>query len=185
MKPKNARTVSAKPSKSTLKVAKRHAAKKVSRPSRKRKTEELALHMNCVQWFKKTFPEALAFHVPNGETAHGWAAGDKLKRMGVLAGVPDWLVFPSIAKVVAIEFKTEDGDQNGDQLDFEVKWRALDLQYYIARSLQDFQEICNMVFGVEAALPWARWLPKSGDSNPSPGNLPVQAGASTPGVVEV
>lgn len=183
MKPKTARKASAMQSKATLKRVKPRAAKKVSAPSRK--TEEQALQMNCVQWFQKTFPDELGFHVPNGGLRHRRVA-EQLKRMGVLAGVPDWLMFSMAAKVVAVELKTEDGVQSDEQLDFEVKWRALDLQYYVARSLQDFQEICNMVFGVEAAMPWARWLPKpSGDSKPPATDVGIQSGTSPASVVNV
>ena len=180
MKPKTARKVSATQSKTTSKRAKPHVAKKVSTPSRK--TEEQALHMNCVQWFRKTYPDVLAFHVPNGEKRDRRTA-EKLKRMGVLPGVYDWLVFPVLRNNAIVEFKRTDGVLSTDQERFSRMWQLTGGDVYEARTLEEFQAACRAIIGhdgvvdmpPEPELPREHfpWEKPSGDSNPSAADVGV------------
>jgi hypothetical protein len=153
-------------SKRTLNSGKTLAGKKGSRPRAKRKTKEQSLHMNGVQWFRATFPGVLAFHVPNGEKRDRRTA-EKLKRMGVLAGVPDWLMFPDGVKV-AMEFKTDEGEQSPEQQRFERMWKRAGGTYLVVRSLDDFKALCvGYCYREVPSVPWLR------DSNPSAANLAV------------
>jgi len=142
MKPKTAQKSSATQLKGTLKPAKKFAAKKVSRH---RKVEEQSLHMNAVQWFKKAYPNMLAFHVPNGEVRNQHVA-EKLQRMGVLPGVFDWLMFPGMGKI-AVEFKRKDGDLSDAQKQFVIAWLATGGKCASVRTMEQFIEVCSVFCG--------------------------------------
>lgn len=47
--------------------------------------------INFVNWFRYQFPKVLIIHIPNGGKRHAGEAA-KLKRMGVVAGVPDLFI---------------------------------------------------------------------------------------------
>lgn len=99
--------------------------------------------MLCVQWFRKAYPHVLAFHVPNGEKRDRRTA-EKLQRMGVLPGVPDWLMFPRGLPKIAIEFKSKKGSQTLEQTTFNKEWdggRGEGVMY-IVRTLVGFQNVC-------------------------------------------
>lgn len=53
---------------------------------------EYNLQVSCVEWFRLVYSDHIIYHVPNGERRDA-ITGARLKRGGVLAGVPD-LVIP-------------------------------------------------------------------------------------------
>lgn len=143
-KSKTARKPSAKPLRNTSKRAKPSAANAGS--SRRLPPEEFgekALHMNAWQWLEREHPTLLAWHTPNGELRH-IAVAEKLKRMGVLPGVADFLCF-TLNRKVAIELKDDDGEQSDDQIRFEKRWRAIGGEYHICRTLDAFKAIVNAI----------------------------------------
>jgi hypothetical protein len=95
--------------------------------------------MHAWQWVKETHPDLLIFHVPNGE-ARDITVANKLKRMGVMPGVADFLMFAKGANV-AIELKDKGGKPSDAQKLFKEKWEACGNHYWLARSLTDFQNI--------------------------------------------
>ena len=99
--------------------------------------------MHACQWLRKEVKGLLIFHVPNGEHRH-IAVAKKLQRMGVMPGVADFLCFTPSRKI-AIELKDQDGKQTPDQIKFEKEWTALNGEYYLCRTLDQFQ---NLVFGI-------------------------------------
>jgi hypothetical protein len=105
------------------------------------------------QWVKKTYPDLLIFHVPSGEPRDVTVAM-KLKRMGVVPGVADFLMFTP-THAIAIEMKDDDGRQSDPQKRFQKQWEACGNVYEIARSLKEFQDI---VRAYEVSWPWARQL---------------------------
>jgi hypothetical protein len=105
--------------------------------------------MHAWQWVRKTYPELLIFHVPSGELRDIRVA-QKLKRMGVIPGVADFLMFLPGANV-AIEMKDHDGKQTANQILFQSRWEGLGHRYEVARSLTHFQEIIESYYG---ATPW-------------------------------
>jgi hypothetical protein len=107
---------------------------------------ESGLQMHCWQWFKKAYPHILMFHVPNGELRH-ISVADKLKRMGVVPGVADFLAFPLLGTKHAIELKTLTGSQKTAQERFERYWIGSGGSYDIARTLEQFQAVCLRLFG--------------------------------------
>lgn len=136
--------------KSPSKTGSRPEKKKPSKPVSSRQISEHEIHLKAWQWVQKTYPSLLIFHVPNGENRNV-ATAVKLKRMGVLPGVADFLIFFH-GVCVAIELKDGGGKQSAAQEKFQARWTGLGHWYEIARSLEDFQRIVQSYYGV---APWA------------------------------
>jgi len=147
-----------------LKKPLKHGSKPVKKkPSLKdfsRQISEHEVHLHCWQWVKNTYPELLIFHVPNGGNRN-IAEAQKFKRMGVMPGVADFLMFTPYC-AIAIELKDEGGKQSDAQKHFQTRWEALGNSYQVARSLTHFQEIVDSYI-----LPPVEW-PWSYNQNPSP-----------------
>jgi len=76
------------------------------------KASESQEQMAFVDWFRRAYPSHLIMHIPNGERRDA-RTGSKLKRMGVLPGVPD-LFIPELA--LWVEMKgTSGGRLSKDQ----------------------------------------------------------------------
>jgi hypothetical protein len=137
MPSKIAQKVSRMPSKLGSKPEK----KKPSSEGSSRQTSEKEVHMLAWQWVRKTYPDLLIFHVPSGEPRDVVVAM-KLKRMGVVPGVADFLMFVP-GRSIAIEIKDGDGRQSDAQKHFQKQWKACGNFYEVARSLIEFQNIVN------------------------------------------
>lgn len=96
--------------------------------------------MHCAKWLRDVQPHLLAFHVANERDAT-FAEHRKLQRLGVLAGVADWLVFPRTGRPVAIELKNFGGKQTEEQRIFQQRWELAGNSYYIVRTLDFFKTI--------------------------------------------
>ena len=120
-------------------------AKKASKPKGPSENE---VHMKCAQWVQKTHPALLIFHVANERKAPV-QYHLKLKRLGVLKGVADFLAFPIDGRKFAIELKDDEGEQDSDQVKFQRRWERTGGLYFVARTVDDFQIIINgfMMFG--------------------------------------
>ena len=70
--------------------------------------------MKCVQWVQKAHPALLIFHVANERKAPV-QYHLKLKRLGVLKGVADFLAFPRSGRKFAIELKDDEGVQKSSE----------------------------------------------------------------------
>lgn len=105
---------------------------------------ETCLQKHTNQWLRKQFPRLLAFHVPN-ERQGGIGAVMHFRAMGVLAGVADWLIFPRNGRKIAIELKDATGPQREAQERFENEWKATGGEYYLVRTLEDFQRTVTAV----------------------------------------
>lgn len=100
---------------------------------------EMMLQGQCFQWFWNTYPNLrrTLFHVQ--QKAMNAIEGSRFKAIGVVKGVSDMiLVLPK--KVVFIEFKTTEGKQSAEQIDFEHKVTLLQHEYFICRSFVEFKE---------------------------------------------
>jgi hypothetical protein len=145
------------PSKTAQKASKT-PSKHGSKPAKKkrlpkdfsRQISEHEIHLHAWQWVKKTYPHLLIFHVPSGEHRNVVTAV-KLKRMGVIPGVADFLIFVT-GYSIAIELKDKGGVQSEAQKRFQSCWEGLGHRYKIARSLEQFQNIVNEY--VNLAWPW-------------------------------
>lgn len=112
---------------------------KLSNKVSSRQISEKEIHMRAWQWVKSYYPDLLIFHVPSGEPRDVVVAM-KLKRMGVVPGVADFLMFIP-GHGIAIELKEDGGRQSDPQKLFQKRWEHCGFRYYIARSLEEFQEI--------------------------------------------
>lgn len=105
------------------------------------KHQEHNLQTACVRWFRYQYPKDIILAVPNGGSRNTLEAS-RLKAEGVLAGVSD-LIIVSEKKVFFIEMKTTTGRQNENQKAFQQKLEKLGFLYFICRSFEEFEKICE------------------------------------------
>ena len=111
---------------------------------RPRSASENEIHMKAWQWLQGAFPALLAFHVPNERKA-SVQYHMKLKRLGVVPGVADFLVFPQSGRKVAIELKDDKGAQSPEQIKFQLRWERAHGLYFLCRTLEEFQGVVNAI----------------------------------------
>jgi hypothetical protein len=109
---------------------------------------ENEIHMKAWVWVQKAHPALLIFHVANERKA-SIQYHLKLRRLGVVKGVADFLVFPVGGRKFAIELKDDKGAQDPEQVKFQKRWEATGGAYFIARTVMEFQNLINgiMTFG--------------------------------------
>jgi len=73
------------------------------------KETESKIQQDCFMWFHNSFPllRGLLFHIPNGGY-RGRVTGNRLKSIGVVAGIPDFC-FVYSGTVHFFELKSESG----------------------------------------------------------------------------
>lgn len=105
------------------------------------KETEGRIQAECFQWFNNTFPNlrGLMYHVPNGGKMSG-SAGNRLKAMGVVAGVPD-LEFHFWRRTFFLECKTPTGTIQKEQTAIHTILHEHGFRVFIFRSLQEFQTL--------------------------------------------
>jgi hypothetical protein len=109
-----------------------------------KKTED-QIQAEIYKWFHNEYctkfnnPRCCIFAVPNGGLRSKQEAM-KLKSTGVVAGVSDLIILmPN--KCIFVEVKTDIGRQSDKQKDFEKIVKALNFEYHLVRSLEDFIKI--------------------------------------------
>lgn len=95
--------------------------------------------INFINWFRHHFPEVVVIHIPNGGKRNMGEAM-KLKRMGVMAGVPD-LFIPAWG--LWIEMKKEKGGKLSQEQKDMIGY--LHECGYIVRVCQGFESAKNAV----------------------------------------
>lgn len=98
---------------------------------------EYVIQESAVAWFRYTYPDYLMFSVPMEAT---YRNKYYFEGIGSMAGVSDTVVILP-GKTLFVEFKSAKGRQSPDQKEFENKLKALGGQYYIMKSLEEFQEL--------------------------------------------
>jgi hypothetical protein len=98
--------------------------------------------MKAWAWVQKAHPALLIFHVANERKAHV-QYHVKMKRLGVLAGVADFLAFPVGGRKFAIELKDDKGEQDADQVKFQRRWERAGGLYFLVRTVAEFQNVVN------------------------------------------
>lgn len=128
-------------------LSRKRPARKAPKGTRGRPEQhgEKCLHMHCQQWLVKSgmWDQLLIFHVPN-ERRGGIGAIMHFKRMGVRKGVADYLAFIP-GRMIAIELKDEDGDQDKEQENFQRKWEACGNAYILVRTLEEFKGVIDAI----------------------------------------
>lgn len=98
---------------------------------------ESQIQRQMVAWFRLQYPRYIIAAIPNGGQRSALEA-KIMKGEGVLAGFSD-LVIIADRSVLFVEVKTKDGRQSKLQKKFQADVERLGFQYFICRSLQDFQ----------------------------------------------
>lgn len=104
------------------------------------KNEESMLQEACVSWFRLQYKNILIWHTGNGGKRNLREAV-KLKRMGVLAGVPD-LFIPHAAKFchgLFIELKSKNGVLGLNQKEIIKILKESGYRVEICKSINQFQ----------------------------------------------
>lgn len=101
---------------------------------------ELTVHMQVAAYLRRAMPQpafpVIWFHVPNGEKRDKRTAG-KLRSMGVLAGVPDFVFIMPNGQAAFLELKSATGDLSDAQHEFRERARAIGCGYATARTLDE------------------------------------------------
>jgi hypothetical protein len=107
------------------------------------KISESKLQQECFVWFWNTFPllRRTLFHIPNGGQ-RGRVAGNKMKSIGVVAGVPDF-VFVHAGRVHFFELKIDTGSVSGKQKEIHFIFAKQGVPVTIVRSLEQFKNEIN------------------------------------------
>ena len=95
----------------------------------------------CVRWFDQIFPEREfdLIHIANEGKRTRWE-GMRNKRMGVRAGVPDYIVFKNGHFIGWMEFKFGDNNATFAQRQFREMCEKNDIKYAEIRTFQEFKD---------------------------------------------
>lgn len=104
------------------------------------KHQESTLQIACVRWFRCQYPNLIIYAVPNGGSRNVREA-QRLKSEGVLAGVADLVVLLPQGKSIYIEMKVKGNRQTDNQKDFQKKAIALEHNYAVCYSFEEFQQV--------------------------------------------
>lgn len=101
---------------------------------------EAAFQSKCFQWHWNNYPEERGrlFHI--NQKAANRIEGNRMKAMGVVAGVSDMVYLKPVGVCVFIEMKTKDGAQSPDQKKFQALVEALGFKYRVVRTEDEFRQ---------------------------------------------
>ncbi len=119
--------------------------------------KESELQQQCVAWFRAQYPQyaMLMTHVANEGGRNTGVIGGIHKAEGLVAGVPDLLLFMaahySIPEslyfgtyhALGIEMKTKEGRQQPSQKDYQKMFEAAGYKYVIVREFDEFRKVVN------------------------------------------
>lgn len=108
---------------------------------------ELKLQQDCVKFLTYRYSHLVWNHSPN-EGKRTKAQGGILKSMGMTKGFPDLEIFGPEGPVF-IEFKTDKGKQENEQIVVQERLEKLGYEYIIVRDYFTFIDICHEHFGPE------------------------------------
>lgn len=105
------------------------------------------LQRATAQAYERMFASRIvAFHCPNGGKRDKVTAA-KMKAMGVMPGVADWVVLRRQRPAGLIELKTEDGRQSKEQMVFQARAEESGCEYRVVRNLREWiavmEEFCR------------------------------------------
>ena len=102
---------------------------------------EYDIHTQTVEYLHALGPQLKGyfFHVPNAGKHHV-RYRQKLKRLGVKAGVPDLLFVVPGGRMACIELKSEKGKQSKSQKNFQKICESFEVPYVLARSPEEVAE---------------------------------------------
>jgi hypothetical protein len=102
----------------------------------KRKRPEDAVQIAVLDFLRTELPNALVFHVPNGEW-RAYSTQKRLKELGVLRGVSDLCVLFPEGVTVFLEVKAPKGSATKEQREFLAWLKENDHLGRVVRSVDD------------------------------------------------
>lgn len=93
------------------------------------------IHIPCADWlrvFKNKTKRIVYFHVPNGGKRDKRVAA-KLKRMGVIAGIPDFIIFTAVS-ILLVEMKAQETPVSESQKAVKSDFDLLGYQVHTIRT---------------------------------------------------
>lgn len=105
------------------------------------------LQIAAIRLIRMKHPDVLCIHVPNGGKRNA-REGAKFKKMGVVAGVPDVLIFNPNGKFngLAIELKTSIGKLTDSQREMHNRLRKLKWCVWVCYSIDDVENAIDGYF---------------------------------------
>lgn len=105
---------------------------------------EDSIQQEIIMWFRNNYclkfhnPRYVVYSVPND----GKDVKEQMRKKatGMLPGVSDFIIDTGIS-VLYVEVKDEKGRQKPAQEEFQQRVEALGREYWLVRSLKDFQEL--------------------------------------------
>jgi hypothetical protein len=103
---------------------------------------EARIQQDSIVWFRNNYclkhhiPQFVIFSVPN--EGRDVVEQMKKKATGMLKGVSDTIIVLK-NKTIYCEFKDNKGKQKPDQIMFQIKVTELGHEYWLVRSLEEFQ----------------------------------------------
>jgi len=103
---------------------------------------EARIQQESIQWFRNSYglkhhdPQFVMFSVPN--EGRDVVEQMKKKATGMLKGAADTIIILQ-GKTIYCEFKDSKGRQQPEQIKFQDKVEKLNQQYWLVRSLEEFQ----------------------------------------------
>ena len=109
-----------------------------ARPARKRRLED-KLQAQIITYLRLALPDCIIFAVPNGGSRSSAIEGANLKRLGLLAGVPDLAIVQPGSIVRFIEVKSPTGRTQPEQQAMHAAFAAKGIFFAVVRSLADVE----------------------------------------------
>ena len=102
---------------------------------------ESRIQADCFQWHWNTYPNCRGrlFMVHNNP--RNAIDGNRLKAMGMVAGVSDMMLLRQDKPPLCIEIKTEKGTQQRNQKEWQQVAEYSGAKYVVVRSLDEFQDV--------------------------------------------
>jgi hypothetical protein len=124
---------------------------RVGLPTKSRKAghrpAETPIHIAIVDYLRLVLPGALVFHPANGGKRNVREAV-ALKRMGVLAGVPDLVIITQEGRLAFLEVKDAKGVMSAPQKAFGSALDAAGVPWAVVRSVDDARRVLSL-WGIE------------------------------------
>lgn len=102
---------------------------------------EQQLHSECYIWFHNTYISERGMLHHNNNNSVNSIAGNKMKSMGVVAGVSDFELILKGGTVAFIEMKTTTGVLSDDQKRFSAMITLRGHLYFVVRDLIGFKKL--------------------------------------------
>jgi len=113
----------------------------LERIKRRRATPEADFQSRLVAILRDRLIDAVVFHIPNGVNMPIPAAM-KLRRMGLLSGIPDLGILHSGGKILFLECKADAGRLSPTQIDIIDEMRRLGHRVDVVRDVSEALTFC-------------------------------------------